>query len=159
MSRWKTHIIFAAAASLFAGSAWAGDDLVTKRSSRPFGETLERLEAAAKDNGLVVFGRLDHAAAAKAAGLQMPPETVLVVGNPKAGTPQMLQYPTLGIDLPLKMLVWQNQAGEVFVSYNAATFLISTLVRHGFEVSNEKVAAGAKATEAKLEAVADTAVK
>ena len=159
MPRWKMRIIFAAAASLLAGSAWAGSDLVTKRSTRPFGETLDRLEAAARDNGLVVFARLDHAAAAKAAGLQMPPETVLVVGNPKAGTPQMLQHPTLGIDLPLKMLVWQNQAGEVFVSYNAAAFLTATLARHGFEASNEKVEAGAKATEAKLEAIAEVAVK
>jgi len=154
-------ILFAALAvfSLLAGVAQAAGDLVTKRSARPFDETLQRLEAAAKESGMVVFARLDHAAAAKAAGLQMPPETVMVIGNPKAGTPQMLEHPTLGIDLPLKMLVWQNQAGEVFVSYNAAAFLAATLARHGFDASSEKIGAGAKATETRLEAIADAAVK
>jgi uncharacterized protein (DUF302 family) len=159
MFRTKTVHILVAAFSLLAGVAHAAGDLVTKRSSRPFGETLDRLEAAAKDNGLLVFARIDHAAAAKAAGLQMPPGTMLIVGNPKAGTPQMLEHPTLGIDLPLKMLVWQNQAGEVFVSYNAAAFLVSVLARHGLDASSEKVGAGAKATEMKLETIADAAVK
>jgi uncharacterized protein (DUF302 family) len=110
-------------------------DLVTTKSSHPFPVTLERLETAAKKAGLVVFAHLDHAGAAKAAGLEMPPATVLVVGNPKAGTPQFLQHPTLAIDLPLKMLVWENQAGEVFVSYNAATFARAMLTRHGFDLS------------------------
>lgn len=159
MTRFKILFIAAAVCSVLAGVAQAAGDLVTKRSSRPFDETLTRLEAAAKDGGMVVFARLDHAAAARAAGLQMPPETVIVIGNPKAGTPQMLQHPTLGIDLPLKMLVWQNEAGEVYVSYNDATFLKATLSRHGFDVSSEKVGAGAKATEAKLESIAAAAVK
>lgn len=86
---------------------------MTKRSSHPFGVTLGRLEAAAKDNGLKVFTRLDHAAAAKSVGLEMPPATVLVVGNPKGGTQLFLEHPTLPIYLPLKMLVWENRAVEV----------------------------------------------
>src|SRR5438034_108293 len=115
--------------------------LVTNGSAGPCDETLRRLDAAATESGRVVVARLDHAAAANAAGLQMPPGTVMVIGNPNAGTPQMLEHPTLGIDLPLKMLVWQNQAGEVFVSYNAAAFLVATLARHGFDVSSEKIGA------------------
>ena len=159
MVRPKILFVVSAVCSLLAGVAQAAGDLVTKRSSRPFGETLERLEAAAKESGMVVFARLDHAAAAKAAGLQMPPETVMVIGNPKAGTPQMLEHPTLGIDLPLKMLVWQNQAGEVFVSYNTAAYLVATLARHGFDASSERIGTGAKATEMRLESIADAVVK
>ncbi len=152
---------YVAAAILFHSvtSAYAADDLVTKRSSHPFAVTLDRLEASAKENGLVVFTRIDHAAAAKAAGLSMPPTTVLVVGNPKAGTPQFLEHPTLAIDLPLKMLVWENQAAEVFVSYNSAAFTSATLNRHGFDAASEKLVNGAKATEAKLATIAETATR
>ncbi len=142
-----------------AGFAHAADDLVTKRSVHPFAQTLDRLEMAAKSNGLVVFTRIDHAAAAKAAGLDMPPATLLIVGNPKAGTPQFLEHPTLAIDLPLKMLVWQNKAGEVSVSYNNASFTSATLKRHGFDASSEKAVNGAKAVENKLAMIADEAVK
>lgn len=143
----------------FAGLAQAAENLVTKKSVHPFIQTLDRLESSAKANGLVVFTRIDHAAAAKAAGLQMPPATVLVVGNPKGGTPQFLEHPTLAIDLPLKMLVWQNEAGEVSVSYNTAAFTTATLARHGFDAMSEKLLNQAKAVEAKLATVADEAVK
>ena len=123
---------------IFTGPAGAANDLVTKRSVHPFVETLDRLEAAAKQNGLTVFARLDHAASAKSAGLSMPPATVLVVGNPRGGTPLFLQHPTLAIDLPLKMLVWQNQTGEVYVSYNTAAFTTAMVARHGFDASDKK---------------------
>jgi uncharacterized protein (DUF302 family) len=141
------------------GLAGAGSVLVTKRSVHPFAETLDRLEAAARQNGLTVFTRLDHAAAAKSAGLTMPPATVLVVGNPRGGTPLFLQHPTLAIDLPLKMLVWQDQTGEVYVTYNTAVFTTAMLARHGFDASNKKLIADANATEAKLETVAEAAVE
>ena len=126
----RPKILFAVSAvcSLLAGVAQAAGDLVTKRSARPFDETLQRLEAAAKESGMVVFARLDHAAAAKAAGLQMPPETVMVIGNPKAGTPLMLAAPSVAIDLPLKILVWQDAQGKVWVSYNSPAYLEE---RHG----------------------------
>jgi uncharacterized protein (DUF302 family) len=137
----------------------AADDFVTKHSMHPFAETLDRLEAAAKANGLTVFARLDHSAAAKSVGLKMPPATVLVVGNPRSGTPLFLQHPTLAIDLPLKMLVWQNQTGEVYVSYNTASFTTAMFARHGFDASNRSLIAEAKAIEAKQETVAETAVK
>jgi len=116
-------------------------------------------EAAARQNGLTVFARLDHAAAAKSAGLSMPPATVLVVGNPRGGTPLFLQHPTLAIDLPLKMLVWQNQTGEVYVTYNTAAFTTAMVARHGFDASDKKLIADADATEAKLRTVAEAAVE
>jgi uncharacterized protein (DUF302 family) len=143
----------------FTGPVGAANDLVTKRSVHPFVETLDRLEAAARQNGLTVFARLDHAAAAKSAGLSMPPATVLVVGNPRGGTPLFLQHPTLAIDLPLKMLVWQNQTGEVYVTYNTAAFTTAMLARHGFDASDKKLIADADATEAKLRTVAEAAVE
>lgn len=159
MSRLKQFVTLSFALLSCAGFAQAADNLVTKRSAHPFDVTLERLEAAARQNGLVVFTRVDHAAAAKAAGLQMPPTTVLVVGNPKGGTPQFLEHPTLAIDLPLKMLVWQNQAGEVSVSYNSAAFTTATLARHGFDAASKDLLNQAKGTEAKLAVVADEAIK
>jgi uncharacterized protein (DUF302 family) len=88
----------------------------------------------------------------------MPPATVLVVGNPKAGTPQFLQHPTLAIDLPLKMLVWENQAGEVFVSYNASSFALAVFNRHGFDSSSPALIEGAKMMEQKQAAITREAV-
>lgn len=89
----------------------------------------------------------------------MPPATVLVVGNPRCGTPLFLQHPTMAIDLPLKMLVWQDKTGEVYVSYNTAAFITAMLARHGFDVSNKRLIADAKAIEAKEEAVVEAAAK
>ena len=116
-----------------AGFAKAQTDLVTKQSSHHFEITLDHLETAVKDNDLKVFTRLDHAAAAKAVGLEMRPATVLVVGSPQGGTPLFLQHSMLAIDLPLKMLVWQDQAGKVYVSYNDATYISAVFARHGFD--------------------------
>lgn len=134
-------------------------DLVTTKSSHPFPATLQRLEAAAKNAGLVVFAHLDHAGAAKAAGLEMPPATVLVVGSPQGGTPLFLQHPTLAIDLPLKILVWQDQAGQVYVSYNDAAYLSAVFARHGFDAESEKLQAAAKGLAGKLAAITAAAIK
>jgi uncharacterized protein (DUF302 family) len=134
-------------------------DLVTKQSSHPFEVTLVHLEAAVEDNGLKVFTRLDHAAAAKAVGLEMPPATVLVVGSPQGGTPLFLQHPMLAIDLPLKMLVWQDQAGKVYVSYNDATYISAVFARHGFDAQSYKLLAAAKGLESKLAAATDAAIR
>ncbi len=141
-----------------AGLAQAATDLVTKQSSHTFEITLDHLETAVKDNGLKVFTRLDHAAAAKAVGLEMPPATVLVVGSPQGGTPLFLQRPMLAIDLPLKMLVWQDQAGEVYVSYNDATYISAVFARHGFDAQSDKLNAAAKGLESKLAAATNAAI-
>ena len=155
----RVFVLGAVFSMVMAGLAQAADDLVTKQSAHSFEMTLDRAEAAAKDNGLTVFARLDHAAAAKSAGLEMPPATVLVVGSPKGGTPLFLQHPTLGIDLPLKMQVWQDQAGKVYVSYNDAAFLSAVFARHGFDAQSDKLRAGAKMLADKLAAAADAATK
>ncbi len=80
----------------------------------------------------MVFTTLDHAAAAKSKGLEMPFSTVLVFGNPKLGTPNFIREPRLAIDLPLKMLVWADKDGKTWLSYNTGTYVHQTIyVRHG----------------------------
>jgi uncharacterized protein (DUF302 family) len=77
---------------------------------------------------IILFARIDFAADAQRAGLAMPPSQLLVFGNPRAGTPLMLAAPSVALDLPLKVLVWQDEAGQVWFSYNATSYLQA---RHG----------------------------
>jgi uncharacterized protein (DUF302 family) len=79
---------------------------------------MNRLEAAVKARGMTVFARIDHAAGAAVAGLSLRPTEVLIFGNAKAGTPLMQSVQTIGIDLPLKALVWQAASGDTWLSYN-----------------------------------------
>ena len=85
--------------------------------------------------GFTVFTEIDHAAAAKKFGLDMRPRTVIVFGNPKLGTPAMVKTPLLAIDVPPKALVWEDDQGKVWLSYNSADYLYKTIYpRHGAEV-------------------------
>jgi uncharacterized protein (DUF302 family) len=84
---------------------------------------MNRLEAEVKAKGMTVFARIDHAAGATAAGLPLRPTEVLIFGNAKAGTPLMQSVQTIGIDLPLKALVWQNASGDTWLSYNDPAWL------------------------------------
>ncbi|MCA9531273.1 MAG: DUF302 domain-containing protein [Myxococcales bacterium] len=99
------------------------DGLVSLRSPRSVGETLDRLEAALRAHGATIFARVDHAAAAAKAGLSMRPTQVLIFGNPKIGTPVMLAAPTVAIDLPFKALAWEDATGQVWLSHNTADYL------------------------------------
>jgi uncharacterized protein (DUF302 family) len=136
--------------------AAAQDGLITKPSAHSAGATLDRLEAALKERGLIIFTRIDHAAAAKAAGLNMPASTVVIFGNPRLGTPGFVQKPTLAIDLPLKALVYEDASGKVWVSYNSADYLAGTIYRrHGAPVNGEATARMEKA----LAEATDAAVK
>jgi uncharacterized protein (DUF302 family) len=87
----------------------AAEGLTTIRSSHGPTDTMNRLEAEVKAKGMTVFARIDHAAGATAAGLPLRPTEVLIFGNAKAGTPLMQSVQTIGIDLPLKALVWQDR--------------------------------------------------
>ncbi len=95
-----------------------GNGLVTLQSSHDFATTLERLLAGLAGKGITVFARIDHAAGAAGVALDLPPTTLVVFGNPAAGTPLMQAAQTAGIDLPLKALVWQDAGGIVSLSYN-----------------------------------------
>jgi len=98
--------------------------IVSVRSPYPFAETVRRLLAGFAEHGIKVFATIDQAAEAAAAGLAMPPTTLIVFGNPRAGTPLMLARPLSGLDLPLKALVTEPVPGEVAVSFNAASYVI-----------------------------------
>jgi uncharacterized protein (DUF302 family) len=106
--------------------------LLTLASRHDVPETIRRFEAAVAAKDWIVFTRIDHAAAAKAAGLDLGPRTVIVFGNPKAGTDPMRTHPTLAIDLPMKALVWQDDGGKVWLTYNSAEYLAEDIyLRHG----------------------------
>lgn len=108
-----------------AGSAAPapGNGLVSRASTLSVAQTVEKIEAAAKARGLTVFAKIDHAAAAQSAGLSMPPTVLLVMGNPRGGTPGMLAAPSLAIDLPLKVLVASGADGKTTVSFNDGAYL------------------------------------
>jgi uncharacterized protein (DUF302 family) len=121
--------------------ALADGGLITKPSRYSVAETIERFETAIKSKaagGWVIFSRIDHAAAARDAGLEMRPRTVIVFGNPKAGTPQMTKSATLAIDLPMKALVWQDDQDKVWLTYNSSQYSAAQIYpRHGLAVPNE----------------------
>ena len=130
--------------------------LLTKPSKHSVDATIDRYESALKKGGLTIFTRLDHSAAAESVGLKMPRTTVIVFGNPRAGTPVFLKTPTVAIDLPLKAMVWENADGQVFLSYNSADYLNNTIyVRHGASYNKAKT----EKFENFLAAIADEAVK
>jgi len=89
---------------------------------------MNRFEAAVRAKGMTVFARVDHAAGATAAGLSLRPTDLLVFGNARGGTPLMQSDQTIGIDLPLKALVWQDASGATWLSYNDLSWLAK---RHG----------------------------
>jgi uncharacterized protein (DUF302 family) len=115
----------------------ADEGLITKPSRYSVKETVARFETAVKERdaaGFTVFTEIDHAAAAKKFGLDIRPRTVIVFGNPKLGTPVMVKTPLLAIDVPPKALVWEDDQGKVWLSYNSAEYLYKTIyARHGAE--------------------------
>ncbi len=106
----------------------AENGLIHRRSRYGAGETMTRLQDAVKTKGLTVFAAIDHAAGAAAAGLPMRPTVVLIFGNARGGTPLMQLNQTIGIDLPLKALVWEDANGAAWLSYNDPRWLAA---RHG----------------------------
>ena len=86
-------------------------------------QTVRRLVGVFEQEGMTVFARIDQQGAAEAVGLMMRPMTLILFGNPTAGTPLMQAYPTLAIDLPLKALVWEDAGGRVWVSMNNPEYL------------------------------------
>jgi uncharacterized protein (DUF302 family) len=92
-------------------------ELVTLTSAHSVTETIERLKALLAKNGIELFAHIDHAAAATKIGLPLRPTQVLIFGNPKAGTPLMQSRQTIGLDLPLRVLVWEDADGKVWLTY------------------------------------------
>ncbi len=86
--------------------------------------TIDRLEAALKQHGILIFARIDFSGDAARAQLTMRPEQMLIFGNPKAGTPLMLAVPAAGLDLPIKVLAWEDPDGKVWVAYNDPQYVV-----------------------------------
>jgi uncharacterized protein (DUF302 family) len=129
----------------------ATDGLITIKSSFGPADTMKRLEAEVKAKGLTVFAHIDHAAGAVAVDLKLRPTDLLIFGNARGGTPLMQQAQTAGIDLPLKALVWQDEQGATWLSYNDPAYLAG---RHGI---GEPAKAAATATAGALHAIASRA--
>ena len=109
--------------------------IVSIPSPYPFADTVQRLLSALTGHGIKIFSTIDQKAEAATVGLMMPPTMLLLFGNPKAGTPIMLEQPLAGLDLPLKALVTEPTPGEVIVSFNTAAYILQ---RHSLaaELSN-----------------------
>lgn len=131
----------------------ATDGLTTIQSGFGPQDTVRRLEAAVKAKGMTIFARIDHAAGAKEVRLALRPTELLIFGNAKGGTPLMQSDQTMGIELPLKALVWQDAAGKTWLSYNDPSWLAK---RHGMGADVEPTV---KAMAAALAAVATRATR
>jgi uncharacterized protein (DUF302 family) len=127
----------------------ANNGIVDKPSNHSVDETVEKLKGILQSKGVTLFATVDHSGEAAKVGMKMRPAKLLIFGSPKAGTPLMLAAPSSAIDLPLKILVWEDGEGKAWVSYNSPAYLQK---RHGIPaelMQNVAVveALAAKATE------------
>jgi uncharacterized protein (DUF302 family) len=102
--------------------------IIDTPSNHSVDETVEQLKGILQAKGVTLFALVDHSGEAEKAGMEMRPTKLLIFGSPKAGTPVMLAAPSSAIDLPLKILIWEDREGKVWVSYNSLTYLQE---RHG----------------------------
>jgi uncharacterized protein (DUF302 family) len=101
----------------------SGNGIIDVESHHSVDETVERLRGILAAKAVTLFALVDHSGEAAKAGMTMRPTKLLIFGSPKAGTPVMLAAPSIAIDLPLKILVWEDADGKVWVSYNAPEYL------------------------------------
>jgi uncharacterized protein (DUF302 family) len=97
--------------------------IVDIRSNHSVDQTVERIKGILNAKGVTLFAFVDHSGEAEKVGMKMPPTKLLIFGSPKAGTPVMLTAPSIAIDLPLKVLVWEDSSGNVWISYNSPAYL------------------------------------
>lgn len=122
---------------LLAGGAQADDGLIKKLSPRSVQSTMDSLQNLVENKGLTVFARIDHAAGAAQVGEDMLPTQLLIFGNPAIGTALMSSQRTVGIDLPIKVLIWEEPDGRVWIAYNDPAYLAE---RHGIKDRDEALA-------------------
>ncbi len=118
-----SRLLFAFTLASTVTAASAADGLIALKSPHSAKETMNRLEEQVKAKGLNVFARIDHAAGAAKIGKTLRPTEVLIFGNPQGGTPFMECAQTVGIDLPLKALVWEDASAQVWLGYNDPAYL------------------------------------
>ena len=128
------HIALILVGSALAGSAAEktmikkDEGIITIPSNHSVDQSVDRIKGILESKGITVFALVDHSGEAAKVGMKMPPTKLLIFGSPKAGTPLMLAAPSIAIDLPLKILVWEDGQGKVWLSYNDPEYLKE---RHG----------------------------
>lgn len=138
---------------LFTSSVFATEGMISVKSEHTVAVTADRLEKILLSKGMTVFKRIDHAAGAQKVGKTLRPTELVIFGNPKVGTALMLCSQSVAIDLPLKALIWQDEAGQVWFSYNDPAYLALRHNIQGCDAVLKKVAGAlgkfaAKATAA-----------
>src|SRR6266403_3424891 len=128
------------------------EGLTTIASSHDPKETIDRLETEIRAQGMAVFARIDHAAGAAEVGLTLRPTELIIFGNARGGTPLMQSEQTVGIDLPLKALVWEDAAGKTWLSYNEPRWIAQ---RHSVANAEQVVSKLAAALSAMARTAAD----
>ena len=115
---------------LLIGGAHADAQMITKPSGNDVKTTMDRLQAAVNKAGATVFARVDHAGGAAKVDMELQPMEVLIFGNPKLGTPLMQATPEMAIDLPMKVIAWEDDSGQTWIAYTDPGYLKA---RHGVE--------------------------
>ncbi|RBP32540.1 uncharacterized protein (DUF302 family) [Marinobacter pelagius] len=119
---------------LLGSLAHAADGLIVVKSNHGVAETADRLEAVLQEKGMTVMNRINHAAGAESAGIELRPTELVIFGNPKVGTPLMQCAQSVAVDLPQKALIWEDEQGQVWLGYNDPAYLKA---RHGIEGCDE----------------------
>src|ERR1700736_6726078 len=101
----------------------ADNGIIAIPSNHSVDQTVEKLKGILQAKGVTLFALIDHSGEAEKVGMKMRPTRLLIFGNPKGGTPVMLAAPSIAIDLPLKILIWENGQGKVWVTYNSPAYL------------------------------------
>lgn len=112
----------------------AADGLIVVKSNHGVAETADRLEAVLQEKGMKVMNRINHAAGAESAGMELRPTELVIFGNPKVGTPLMQCAQSVAVDLPQKALIWEGEQGQVWLGYNDPAYLKA---RHAIEGCDE----------------------
>lgn len=120
------RILFAVFAAMVMSGAAAAAELIKKESPHSVQVTMDQLEAAVKKAGAGVVARVDHAKSAKGVGVDLAPNQVLIFGNPKVGSPVFVENPTAGLDLPMRVVVYEDKDGKTVVAYRNPTVLAET---------------------------------
>jgi uncharacterized protein (DUF302 family) len=114
----------------FVVPAWGVDNpvqakngIINVASNHSVDQTVDKLKGILQSKGITLFAVIDHSGEAAKVGITMPPTKLLIFGNPKGGTPPMLAAPSIALDLPLKILVWEDSQGKVWLSYNSPGYL------------------------------------
>jgi uncharacterized protein (DUF302 family) len=130
MTLWPLAVLLVGLALPAAGgdSVKKENGIVDVPSKHSVDQTVKRVKDILQSKGITLFALIDHSGEAEKVGMKMPPTKLLIFGNPKGGTPLMLAAPSVAIDLPLKILVWEDSQGKVWLSYNSPAYLQE---RHG----------------------------